>query len=43
MNKIISISREFGSGGHEVGEKIAKTYIPFMTVPCLKLPHLILV
>lgn len=30
MNKIISISREFGSGGHEVGEKIAKKlYIPF--------------
>lgn len=30
MNKIISISREFGSGGHEIGEKIAKKlYIPF--------------
>lgn len=30
MNKIISISREFGSGGHEIGEKIAKRlYVPF--------------
>lgn len=30
MNKIISISREFGSGGHEIGENIAKKlYIPF--------------
>ncbi len=30
MNKIISISREFGSGGHEIGEKLAKKlYVPF--------------
>lgn len=30
MNKIISISREFGSGGHEIGEKFAKKlYVPF--------------
>ncbi|NCC87853.1 MAG: cytidylate kinase-like family protein [Clostridia bacterium] len=30
MNKIISISREYGSGGHEIGEKFAKKlYVPF--------------
>lgn len=29
-NKIITITRQFGSGGHEIGEKLAKTLgIPF--------------
>ena len=30
MNTIITIGREFGSAGHEIGEKLAKTLqIPF--------------
>ena len=30
MNKIITISRQYGSGGREIGEKLAKHYgIPF--------------
>lgn len=30
MNKVITISREFGSGGHEIGEKLAsRLNIPF--------------
>lgn len=30
MDKIITVSREFGSGGHEIGQKLAKEYdIPF--------------
>ncbi|MEG0979141.1 MAG: cytidylate kinase-like family protein [Oscillospiraceae bacterium] len=30
MNKVITISREFGSGGHEIGEKLAASLnIPF--------------
>ena len=30
MNKIITISRQYGSGGREIGQKLAKHYdIPF--------------
>ena len=30
MNKIITITRQFGSGGREIGKKLAEAYgIPF--------------
>lgn len=31
MNKIITITRQFGSGGREIGKKLADAYgIPFL-------------
>lgn len=33
MQKVITIGRQYGSGGREIGEKLAKKYdIPFMTM-----------
>ena len=30
MNKVITITRQFGSGGREIGKKLAEAYgIPF--------------
>ena len=30
MNKVITITRQFGSGGREIGKKLAESYgIPF--------------
>ena len=30
MNKVITISRQYGSGGREIGQKLAQAYdIPF--------------
>ena len=45
MNKIITISRQYGSGGREIGQKLAKHYdIPFydneiIDTPDLHIPH----
>lgn len=37
MNKIITISRQYGSGGREIGQKLAKHYdIPFMIMKSLR-------
>ena len=46
MNKIITISRQYGSGGREIGQKLAKHYdIPFydneiIDTPDLHIPHI---
>ncbi len=35
MSLIITIGRQFGSGGRDVGEKVAEYFnIPFMTGAC---------
>lgn len=37
MKKIITISRQYGSGGREIGQKLAEHYnIPFMTMKSLQ-------
>ena len=46
MNKIITITRQFGSGGREIGKKLAEAYgIPFydneiIDTPDLHIPHI---
>lgn len=40
MSLIITIGRQFGSGGRDVGEKVAEYFnIPFMTRSLLNLRH----
>ena len=39
-NLVITISREFGSGGHEIGEKLAKALgVPFYDRQIIEKPQ----
>ena len=39
-NRVITISREFGSGGHTIGKKVAEELgIPAMTMNCCTKLH----
>ena len=46
MNKVITIGRQYGSGGREIGQKVAEYYgIPFydneiIDTPDLHIPHI---